>query len=384
VKGAPAARCSAHRALELVAPDLSRVLVSERALSRILALAARFPELGGAQYLECRLAPPRDPPVDLLISVERRSLSRKFPRRRGAAGMTPFRRLTRCFASGTSALCSSVPVAWLEFDRADRPSSAGANVCVCAVPSYVDPFAPIGGDRRSELPELLNQAAATIRRRALTCAERGCIERCIGALPAGAHFIHFSVMTARRPPELKLYGVFPRSGLLHYLTEIAWNGCLSTVEGLLERHCGERRTGGSLYVDLPLRGLLEPGRAALGIVFSQQQLRVSGERELTWRTLLRELCDAGLCTEERAAALARWPRAGTRCRAAGGFDAVVKRWLDLKLVYRRGQRPFAKAYLGFAADRGSGRRFTREAPGWLSPAACRRPRPVARTSRVLE
>jgi hypothetical protein len=355
VSGHPAA-FPTHEALRWVYPELSPVIIAETTRLGLLELAAKLPELGGSHYLECRLRTAGRAPVDFLVSMtaaERDLLGDTMLARCDAyPGLYPLGRLLDRWRRRDSALFTAVPVAWLEFDDIDRQQTPVASVCVCIVPSYVDPYAPLAEQGAAPPLATIEEAVEVLREAPLAAEERRGLERCFRALPAGARFIHLSVMTGRSPSELKLYGAFPQHTLLDYLQRIAWAGDLAAIAHLLDRYCPAGRTGSVAYVDLPLSSCHLPERAGLGICFSQQHLRVAEECDAAREPLLLALLEDGLSTLDEARALSRWSGSTPVGSTANWVHQRIRRWLDVKLVYSVGQPLLAKAYLGFAMDRG--------------------------------
>jgi hypothetical protein len=184
---------------------------------------------------------------------------------------------------------------------------------------------------------------------------RDAFARAFRSLPPDARWIHLSVMAARAPVELKLYGTFRRDALLPYLAAVGWAGDPNAVMAIVDRYCPPERTADLLYVDLPVTGMHDRESAGLGIVFSQQHLRISREREPGRGALLHSLRDAALCTPHESVALAAWPGRDGWPHAAGRRDARVERWLDIKIAYHPSRPLQAKAYLGFFARRSADR-----------------------------
>jgi hypothetical protein len=355
---------SVHEALRLISGKLSTALVPETTYSRLLAFAARYPELGQAQYLECRLGSAEHAQVDLLVSAattfERRALQAALAARHpdDRAGLPPLRRLLERWCARESALHDQVPLAWLEFDHIEREVDPTGNVCVCLVPAYLDPFAALPEQTASQMHVVALESILAISARPAAPAASELLQTCFAALPDGGRWIHLSVMLARDPVQLKLYGVFPRRALLPYLHDIGWAGNRALIEQQLDRTCPTQRTADSIYVDLPVDGMREPALASLGLAFGQQHLRTSGDCDPTRRALLDSLVGDALCTPAQRDALLAWPGREPRVGVADGRgvpDAIeVQRWLDIKLVCPPSASLQAKAYLGFAARRTPG------------------------------
>ncbi len=362
---------SAYRALQAVSDGLGAALVPEPTLNRLLAFTRGLPDLGQTQYLECRLGQAGGPSqIDLLVSaattLERARLQALL------AGLSrpelwPIARLVEAWASPASALYGSVPVTWLEFDHMEHELQPIANVGVCVAPAYLDPAATLPSQPAAEVIATVLEAVRVIRGEEVDASERTCFQRCIERLPPGARWIHLSVMAARAPIELKLYGAFPTETVVPYLKEVGWAGDPGAIARLLERTCPPERTGGMVYVDLPVTGMLEPGSAGLGIVFAQQQLSLARERDPSRRALLEQMVAEGLCAAAERDVLLGWP-----ARAEVDGDRI-DRWFDLKLAQTPGRPLLCKAYLGFAARALAPGPFKPAAPDSRRPAVSRVP-----------
>ena len=338
---------SVHDALRAVSGTLSADLVPEAALRGMVAFAGHYPELGQAQYIECRLGERASPQVNLLVSAttfDRRKLGQALAGRPdGAAGLLPFKRLVERWNAPASAIHHRVPLVWLEFDHMERDQEPTGNVCVCLAPAYLNPFAALPAQSASEVLAVVHESIHVVSGTDATPDERARLSRCFERLPVGARFIHLSVMIGRGPRQLKLYGVFPQAALLAYLAEVGWAGDRAAIGNLLARLCPPARTGGSLYVDLPLTDMGAPDAAGLGLAFGQQHLRVASEHDHARRALLEALIEDGLCTVAQREALCAWP----------GREGPLERWMDVKIVHRpsalASASTLAKAYLGFGA-----------------------------------
>jgi hypothetical protein len=354
--------------LSAVDGELSSVLVSEQARAGLLQLGARLPELDNARYLECRLGAEASPQVDYLMSLTQPQadvLGRELsPRGLLGPGMAAVERLAEWWQPTGSEVLRSIPIAWIEFDDVHRQAEPAASVCVCLAPTYGNPFVPIAPRSSAEVLETVVQSVRAVSARDLDARQQRAIERCIERLPGAARWIHLSMMTARNPVELKLYGLFPATDLLRYLREVAWPGTLTTLSQFLARYRSVEQPSEMVYVDLPLAAFDERSSVGMGLCFSQQQVRLGGGAPLgdaSRTSLLQALTRDGLCTAAEAVALTRWPTS-----SAGRPDELVNRWLDIKLVYHDARPVLAKAYLGFARRRPTRGGFSltaREPPG---------------------
>jgi hypothetical protein len=402
---------SVQQALRAVFDDLGLSLVPEATRGRLLAFAARHPGFGQTQYLECRLGRRVPPQVDLLVSAattfERANLRRLLAARAAATPeLWAIRRFTEAWGSPASPLHRSVPVAWLEFDHMERDPEPIASVGICLAPAYLDPFAALPPQPPQQVLATILDSLRAIRRHEASAEEVGCFERCLDRLPPGASWIHLSVMAGRAPVELKLYGVFPADAVVPHLAAIGWAGDPAAVAGMLARYCPAERTGGAVYLDLPVTGMLSPARAGAGVVFAQQQLRIAGEHDPARAALLDQLVADGLCDAEERDELRRWPGHAVRALAdaepahpaaeavspaaeavspaaeavSPAAEAVsIDRWFDIKLAHRTRERLLAKAYLGFAARDAAAAIRRPAGPGYPRRAASPAPTPAPET-----
>jgi hypothetical protein len=387
---------SVFRALHAISPVVSRDLVPEATWVRMLAFAARIPELGQAQYIECRLGSGDRSQVDLLVSgattYDRVALDRalRSTDREDAVlapGLAPMRRFLDAWLDPGSVLHHRVPVFWLEFDHMEVDASPIGGVCVCLAPAYLDPFAALPDQRATTVLPVVAATIRTVMLADATDEEQQVLDRCFQRLPAGACWINLSVMAGRTPRQLKLYGVFPRDSVLDYLASIGWAGDRSAIADLLARYCPVERTADQIYLDLPVAGIWQRESAGLGVGFGQQHLRNARERDPARQQLLRQLESDGVCTERQRLDLADWPESeepsvevSGKLRAAG--DVAVQRWLDIKLVHRARLPLSAKAYLGFFARDQRARVVTTASGERLSPAVSPAPAATCRTSRA--
>lgn len=348
--------------LGTIAAELAAEFLSQQTHRSLLGLLARLPELDNSRYLELRLGESRGQ-VDYLMSLTQRQaqmLARSLSSSDGP-GMEAVRRLGEHWTPTAPPALRAIPSAWLEFDDVAHQEAPAASVCVCVAPTYRDPYAPIPAQPPGELLDTIVEWVRALRQQDPGSDQRQVLRRCIDALPDGARWIHLSLMSARDPVALKLYGVFPADTLLRYLQEIAWPGTLTTFSQFLRRFHSPEQDGEEIYLDFPLAAFEDRPGAGLGLCFSQQQLRGSERRrsgDPARASLLKALVRDGACTSVQAAALAEWvARPAATISSADGRAALpqaalqIDRWLDLKLVYHDARPLLAKAYLGFARRR---------------------------------
>jgi hypothetical protein len=352
--------CSVHRALGAVAESLNPTLVPRATQHKLLAFAARYPELGQAQYLECRLGRAASEQIDLLVSAatmfERNAFSRTLASRRAddSPELALLRRFVHRWASPQSILHDRVPLAWLEFDHMDNQPNPLGNIGVCLAPDYMDPFARLPAQPASEVLATIAESFRALHHADMPESERHTFARCFACLPKGARWIHLSLMSARTPPQQKLYGVFPQASVIPYLAEIGWAGDRDAFSRVLSRYCPRQRTADWIYLDLPVTGFGHDQGAGLGVSMSQQQLRMSDERDPARPQLLQALADDGVITAPQHTALLSWPGDDVHTFAANGkqLQTQVQRFLDVKLIPQPTGPVLAKAYLGFIAKAG--------------------------------
>jgi hypothetical protein len=246
-------------------------------------------------------------------------------------------------------------VAWLEFDHMESDDDPVANVGVCLAPAYLDPSSKLPSQPASELLDTIAETLRVIRRSEPDPDELECFRKCLERLPQAARWIHLSVMAARTPLQLKLYGTFPVDSVIPYLQDVGWAGDPAPVAELLRRYCPWDRTAGTVYVDLPVTGMYDSATAGLGIVFARQQLRVAHHRDPARKELLDLLVADGLCGPDEREGLVQWPSLDGVIvpldQASDVTETRVERWFDLKLVYQPSGPLLGKAYLGFLARR---------------------------------
>lgn len=343
---------SSRNLLSGFSEQLESPLLSDAAGRALRAIAIQLPVVGSSQYVEFRLGEQASPRVDFLIAVSR--LQRELVQANAATyralgpGLSPLCRTLERWTNRESSLYEAVPMLWLEFDDVELQSALSANLCATVAPSYLEPLAPIVSLAHADLPAILFEVLGTARGDAPTLVEKATLTRCVQGLPAGSHWLHLSVMTARSPQVLKLYGVFPAGTVVAYLQELGWAGDLGRIERLLARSAEVDGSNGEVYLDLCVSELFGDHGYSLGICFSKQRIRPADPRR---GALIEFLLSERLCTGAQASALAKWP---AKLPLGGGTErrAFLERWFEIKLVYHSAAALSAKAYLGFAASAG--------------------------------
>lgn len=351
---------SSHNLLSSFGEHLESPLISETAGRALRALSAKLPALGSAQYLELRLGADAPARLDFLIAISR--LQRDWVKHHSeqylalGPGLSPLCRSLERWTDRDSSLYEALPLLWLEFDDVERQCALSANLCATVAPSYLDPFSPVVSLARADLPSILFEVLSMARGSAASCSERDALTRCVRALPAGAHWLHLSVMTARSPEVVKLYGVFPAGTVVEYLRKIGWAGDVSQIERLLTRAAAVGGATAEVYVDLCVTELLGGDRHSFGLCFSKQLIDPKDPRR---SALIESLLADRLCTEAQARALSDWTR-NIGVGLGSESRLFLERWFEIKLVYQSPEPLLAKAYLGFALGSAS--------PGYVAPS----------------
>ncbi|HEX2088034.1 MAG TPA: hypothetical protein VHF89_20270, partial [Solirubrobacteraceae bacterium] len=263
--------------------------------------------------------------------------------------------LAACEDAG-SPLHGAVRDLWLEFDR---PPVAALSV-----------FAGFHPGRSAAAPDavglLAGGAAAARFARAL--------ERCLAAVPPGAHLSHVGLMLGRPTPLVRVnVKRLAAEQVGPFLRDAGWPADGGDAEALARR-LGRHADGVTLCLDLTER--VAP-RLGLECHLDRQP-----PAEPRWRDLLDELVAAGSCTAAKrdallawagrvvpAAAPAPWPAdlvlASLR-RPPDHFTCLDRQLSHVKVEWAPGTAPAAKGYFGFV------HRWLRPGPGDGPPR--RRPR----------
>jgi hypothetical protein len=176
------------------------------------------------------------------------------------------------------------------------------------------------------------------------------LRRVVRALPEGGGIIHLSVMSARVPCAVKLYGVVPQAALEAFLQSVGWRGPFGALRVLLRDVATAEVCGPDVYFDLNLTNMGRSDACTLGVAFSQQQIAGAlSPPDIARRSLLARLEARRQCTALQAAALAAWPSASVAGELGGWRRA--SRWLDVKAVIDHAGEVQSKAYLGFNVSR---------------------------------
>jgi hypothetical protein len=257
----------------------------------------------------------------------------------------PVLALIDAWTDGASLLSLQAPAVWLEFDDACGEDAATRfpSVSVCLTPGYDTKRAPFPNQPQLELrliDEILTLLEVPREQR-----HPELFAECYRRLPAGARWIHLSVMLGRASADLKLYGALPRATLVPYLEAVGWAGDGAELRRLLAEAYPASLTGDLAFVDLNLRTLRDPTHATLGLAVAQQHLAHGPERDPLRTELLERWCSAGLADAAKVARIRDLLAVGPA--AAEAATPRAGRFLDLKLVWSAELGTFTKAYLGF-------------------------------------
>lgn len=344
-----------------IAPDRCDTLIGAEAVGRIERVAAQLPAgLTSFWGFECRLS--NDAPrVDFLVCVrdagerERLASLGEAPGNAASAFRDDSWARARAFAASwgdaASPLHRTVQNVWLEFDMEERsvpfpPPSIFFGTDAVRADDEDDSRASGAGARLVDALHCLRGARPDA---ALVAA----LERCVGALPRGAGVFQVGVMA--RPGNLVRLCVcgVPRGAALDFLRSAGRCGAEPRLAAVLD-DAYARSAEVALDLDVTASGVA----SRIGI-----ECTLGGATRETFvqPAFLAFLVERGLCSPEKAAALASfskavhdrrppaaWPadlveRAATR---TDGAASMFFRWLyHVKLVFSPDAALTAKAYL---------------------------------------
>jgi hypothetical protein len=336
------------------------LLVSNAEQAAYVSLKRSLNLGGDSYYAECRFGARRQ--LDLLVAFHRPSASSFELASRLTSADSPFftsharewetaRQFTTRWLRADSELRRLVSTLWFEFDDVvARAEAAGPSLSACLVTGYSKGFEPAPEpDREQDAAQLLAVYRELAADRA-DSAEEARLCHAARALPDHGKLIHLSLMSARAPESVKVYGVVPRGELTQYLRRVGWRGAYDAVEHALAQIATLDLCGEYLYFDLNLSNMESSQSATLGIAFSQQQLLARGAGPAR-SELLGRLNHARQLSASQRETLERW----VTSEASGlSLDQLPggHRWLDIKLVIDPTGAFDSKAYLGFASRRG--------------------------------
>ena len=319
--------------LGAVGPLMKPPLFAPEALEDVRRLAGVLP-LCSAGGFECRLSP-RDARVDFHIFLPPGHVD-AFDGHSSGNGWEVLRRCAAANRSPDSPLYGRVLNFVLEFDL---DASNGRLSAPCF-------FAAL--DRRMDGAR---EAVLSLGDPAL----RGALVRCFHSLPSEAVINHVGLMTSRAEAAMRLnLGRVIPEHLQEYLAAIGWQGDIDAA-GAVARELSPVTDSLDLALDVTAQGPAQ--RLGMECFLSAQP-----DDEPRWRSLLETLLKKGLCSEEKAGALLRWPGVERRTNSTSwpanisladrflGSDALscfVRRINHVKLIFAAGRLTEAKAYLLF-------------------------------------
>jgi hypothetical protein len=329
--------------LALVEPACPRALVSEEALARAGAVARAAPDALSTLYFECRLGA-EDTRVDFLMCVRaddggREALLAQSRDRRGGPLWEGVFAFGEEWIHPDSPLCAGVPSLWLEFDI-DAPPSEELRpfAMVCVQPSFLrEPVHQWAWDAeaRGNTWRLAQRALELLGRGPMRPAVSRTVLGCFEHLPPEAHMTYVGPLAARRSEAVRLVLTLRREHLEEYLARIGWPGAFSPLRELMWDRLGFPDRV-ELHMDV---GETVLPTISFGIHFPER-LEADGLRHQ-----LAPVVEQGLCTEDKGAALLRWPGRERVTLRGHQWPSYVERGLDIKLVHHPDAPPSVKAYL---------------------------------------
>lgn len=325
--------------LRTSAPDVPVALVSPESVSRLWALACRLPARFTAAFVECRLDP-ADRRVDLLACTMT-AREKRSPDDVATAEPSGFAAsVLQAWRTEGDAVHDLVPMVWLEYDDAARPTGPSApSVCVCLERDYLSPR-QFGPSRPEDWSAVCHAVLALPGCPPEASRSLTTLNSIFRNLPDRGRPIHLSVMCGRSPALAKLYARIPTADLRGFLARIGWNGNWSLVESFL-LECPASTSMSFLDLSLTADGPLPQ----LGIAFPAPH-----EGDAFDAAVFRHA--AGFTGEHAFApllqdSLGHWATDHPTIDTEGSWPIVVQRWVDQKIVFPAASRPHLKVYLGF-------------------------------------
>ena len=345
-----------HETLEFIKPHLPGQLITPQSFSKAKIIANLLGDSMSSYYLECRLGADASQ-VDFLTCATIKGGRTILAGHHSMADLPAYmlenclwRRLRNFFirwAESGSCLNGQAPLIWLEFDDIARLSHElplpGLSVCLDA--EFLDVYPRVQHLNRIErqvyqriaetVLELLGDDSVSFR------AQQN-LQACFDCLPTGGQLIHISVMSARQPAVLKLYGSVPRHTLEPYLSHLGWGGSMAELTNMLNTF--DYFIGENLFIDLTIDNAVSP---RLGIAFPYDQIGNLPQPDRQREMLLNKCVELGLCTPEKSHALLSWPGKARETFTDQTWPTRLSRWIDVKIVYQPSFPLEAKGYLGF-------------------------------------
>jgi hypothetical protein len=319
-------------------PCVPEALVSEHAMSSILALAGSLPPCPLAGF-ECRLGGNQSI-VDFQVQVPRRPfhLSGEWPQSPAWRSLHPF---WEEWLDESSTLHQNVSATGLEFDM-ERSTKMGPAVFVA--------LRNVGAN-----PELLAAVAARFADGASVARADSTLRACVEALPDRASIQFIGAMRSRAGSALRVnVSGLPAGRIAGYLKAAGWPHPVESLGPIVTALGG---LADDLALCLDITDRLLP-RIGIECILREQPLH-----ESRWRQLLDYLTSFDACSMAKGRALLTWtgdilePQArglwpanlfwGDRLLGARAVSTFYRYLSHTKVIYEPGQPIEAKAYLGF-------------------------------------
>ncbi len=328
--------------IAVVSHALPVELFSVEALWRLRALAERLPSCSVAGF-ECRLARAASS-VDFHVFMPATYARLPEPYRNHLSWAPLFRFAEKCIDL-ESPFGNRLLVFILEFDL-------NSHTDLVPAPSFF-----VGLDPRGETNlELVLLVIKELLQPTLLTPLLPELERCFARLPAGAFINQAGAMISRAEPLVRLnIGGLPPSQLPACLEAIRWNGDVERLSSVITE-ISPSTDFLNLALDLSASG----PRSRLGL---ECFLIRQPADEPRWAVFMEHLVTKGLCAQEKADALPRWPgidRKETTTATWPAALAVADRFLadlavsffvrrinHIKVIFDSGRLCEAKVYLLF-------------------------------------
>lgn len=314
----------------------------ERLASASRGLGSRF----SAAFVECRVERD-DPRIDLLVCARADDRPPAEPleavagdAKEGSSAAGFAAAVFREWDSPATVLHGVAPLLWLEYDDAGSKGGLGTpSVCVCVERDYLRrrPFAEARpGDWRQvtqavlEMPECPPESRLSLP----------LLQACFDELPVDGRPIHLSVMCGRNPPLAKLYARIPTAEVVPWLQRIGWRGDDAVVLRFLDDAPLPEPFS---YVDLALTS--DAPLPQVGLAFPTPLRGLGFDAEIF--TFAASISSPDAAVPRLREQLLDWTRRSPPLATHGdGWPLAVHRWVDQKVVFRSGERPQLKVYLG--------------------------------------
>ena len=338
-------------------PHLSTDLVEDEAFHRLQSLARNLPgDVMGV--FEIRLAQGRHP-VDFSIRLQSPTQANTLAHR------LPAPHLQHLFETGWENLGFPEPVEslWLEFDDATIGAEFTGQNDGEPLP-YPVVCARLKGKIEPEW--LISRLLPALHGLPLTEFQRESLRDCLANIPQGWHVLYaFSLRSrphSQNAVRLELFG-HDLESMHNYVHQLISTDAANRLEELSELYRGCDRYHLSFDIS---ESEISP---RVGVEYAYARLPKDEPR---WPELFDRLVENGYCTEEKRAAVLKWPGYDTIWTSAsrwpsGGRGYVVRGLSHLKVIVKGSEAiPNSKNYLIVEASRGSDReaiqgRWNREA-----------------------